>query len=453
MLLTNTPTFTPDFGGEPARSVDPALVPRKPDADGWAPATPRPVPPLLSGVSGASEETAKAVSNLEALMLERFKAGYLHTCAEIDGDPAVAEVDARFQEAIRREEEAAFALLDESITDAADRRVRLTAFLRSRALFEAPVREWREFSAAEAVDRLDEEELAPAMKYLLGSSPEGRGAAQAITAAEAAWRGAVAEYEAAQAEEQRLSELADVATASAEAEAPMPSILTDGRATYRTEEQIMQATGLSPERRLEMIVALRSWHEARATAEERHACAEAHDRWDEYRRGHETMEALVDCPAPNPAALAYKVRAWLERAHIDRSGQDVDDPGTLAELLATAPLDGAWAPVRFYQDALRMSGQRPDIVAVEPFDVEGWVDEFVAHPGHYLDARGPIYVEPEAFPGGDVRNEPPGRKAWSELTPALRGVVRSYASQKVKLGELPDPYGMADADFPLLAAE
>lgn len=170
--VTSPATATPISHAE-ALIRDPRFAPREPDADGWAPAVPRPVPPLLTGVSGASEATLAAVEALEAVMLERFCRGYLHTCAELDhgiSHPASEAANQEFLAYQDIEEAAALSLLDASVNDPADRMARLTAFLRNRALYFSRSREWRVFSLEECADMLDEEELAPAFKYLLGTN-------------------------------------------------------------------------------------------------------------------------------------------------------------------------------------------------------------------------------------------------------------------------------------------
>lgn len=76
-------------------------------------------------------------------------------------------------------------------------------------------------------------------------------------------------------------------------------------------------------------------------------------RWLSYS---EAWRALIDCPAPDAAALAYKVAAYVDLAHAEVIGDSASNPDTLRRLLGDTALPGAFAIVRLMQDAFRQAG-------------------------------------------------------------------------------------------------
>jgi hypothetical protein len=67
--------------------------------------------------------------------------------------------------------------------------------------------------------------------------------------------------------------------------------------------------------------------------------------------------ALIAEPAPDAAASAYKIAAYIDLAHAELIDDSASNPATLARMLADTALPGSFAVVRFLQDAVRQSGQ------------------------------------------------------------------------------------------------
>jgi hypothetical protein len=130
------------------------------------------IPPLLEGCIGASPDTVRKAAELEALMLESEQLGCTHTAIEVDygsGDERTLAADELYQAAMRREEEAAYALLEEPASRE-DACARLTLFLRNRALFATRTKDWALWTLEEAAERLSaangyDEELGAALIY------------------------------------------------------------------------------------------------------------------------------------------------------------------------------------------------------------------------------------------------------------------------------------------------
>lgn len=165
----------------------------------WAPYTtpPTSLPALLQGFPLASETLVSAVAALEALILEGARLGCLHSAAEVEfgsDDPRTSAAEETWQAAKDREEEATWALLDESPCHPADVEPRVTAFLRARNLYATQNRNWRQVSAREATENLkaqmpgSDEELGDALAFMLANagfsgSPDGTGRDAAVAPA------------------------------------------------------------------------------------------------------------------------------------------------------------------------------------------------------------------------------------------------------------------------------
>lgn len=116
----------------------------------------------------------------------------------------------------------------------------------------------------------------------------------------------------------------------------------------------------------------RIWAEAldrfRKAEADQHAPGLSDDDWEGATdRACEMEGQLHRTPAPTIAALAEKMRLTLKLQIEDEREDDVDDPRTIAVGLADDDCV-VREQVLAYQDALRLSGQRPEIVAVTPFD-------------------------------------------------------------------------------------
>jgi hypothetical protein len=244
----------------------------------------------------------------------------------------------------------------------------------------------------------------------------------------AEWAEAYATYEAAIAEQERLWQAATDATKAVEAEAPIPEVLRalPGGERY-TEAHIADDKSLDFDTRYAALQALREWRPRLEEARRRYEHDQKHEAWEEYSGRDAALERLIDTPAPTLRALTQKVRALLLEIHCDKIGQDIDTADTVAELLTSKEWQGAAPIVCLYQDLLRLTGQRPDLAAVEAFDVAGWVTRFEAIPGHELGPQGPCYIEPEAWPDGDHSKEPAGAHLWRDLQQWQRRTILDWA--------------------------
>lgn len=75
--------------------------------------------------------------------------------------------------------------------------------------------------------------------------------------------------------------------------------------------------------------------------------------WEGYL---DAWRDMIDCPAPDAAALAYKVAAYVDVAHAELIGDSANAPETLRRLLQDGSLPGTRSIVRFMQDAFRQAG-------------------------------------------------------------------------------------------------
>lgn len=234
-----------------------------------------------------------------------------------------------------------------------------------------------------------------------------------------------------------MAEADDAAQAAVEAEAPVPTALRmPSGGHYFREASITNSRDLTFDRKAELLEIFREWWPRRVMAEERHNAEAITEAWENYDGRDDAIFALIDTPAPTVAAAVEKVRVLLDRAHCGMRYQDVDSASTISEFLTNGTLDGPWPIARIYQDLLRMTGGRPDLATAEEFDANSWLNNFCAIAGHSMSNRGPCYMEPEAFPEGDPRNEPYGQQLWRALEPWQRDVVRRVAADRGE-GERP----------------
>jgi hypothetical protein len=259
--------------------------------------------------------------------------------------------------------------------------------------------------------------------YALDADIRAECARQAV--AREPWDRAAAALDAVRAEDQRLAARIDEANAAVKAEAPMPETLKRGGKAYRTVFAVMEGASLSFDEKVELVAIVREWQARLDEAEERHGLSEAHDAWEEHRTDAE-FDSLMDIPAPDLAAVRYKLRAYLERAHCGMARHDVDTADTISEFLTNPNLDGPWGAARVYQDLLLLTGERSDLVEAQPFDAEAWIDRFTAHPGHEASVYGIAYNEPDAWPDGDMSKEPAGEHLWRGLTEWQKEAVLSW---------------------------
>lgn len=218
------------------------------------------------------------------------------------------------------------------------------------------------------------------------------------------WIALVEEYEAALAAREAASEAQDRAEEAIEADAPTPPELKTHRGgVYHRPGLVMEDKTLSEERRLELIEVGRTWWPAYQAAVKSHDREGMEQRWNEAdERLTEVMCRILETPAPNVEAMAFKARIVVDRALCDRIGMTPDDPSTIGHLLAA----NDWTKSTFahlYVDALRLCGSTSPVTTAKPFDCEAFAESFEAKPGFYIDMfGGSAFYEDEGGPIAEV---------------------------------------------------
>ncbi len=216
-----------------------------------------------------------------------------------------------------------------------------------------------------------------------------------------AWDAAAAALAASADEENRLLRALEAASDAAERDAPTPAILRrESGGTYTTEEQV-EAAKLPFDQKVAMVTALREWMPVRQAALAAHRVEELDEAW----RDHSVCvaeDALIRTPAPNAQALALKLGLVVSR-HMGVSFEELQTVECITGLLTSDEPDERDLALT-YQDALRLAGQRPDLVAAEAFDAAAWIANFEALPGHTMElvsdrsqAARPEFADPIAW--------------------------------------------------------
>ena len=220
-----------------------------------------------------------------------------------------------------------------------------------------------------------------------------------VPASDPAWDAAVEAMENARAEEDRLMDILVEASEAVARDAPRPEILKRENQSYFVTEAQIDAEKLPFDQKVAMISALREWRPTRDAAMATHRFTQLNDDWSNFSAAP-AEDALIQTPAPHAEGLALKLGLVVSR----QVGVALDDLQTvegMSSLLSSAHR-GERDLALAYQDALRIAGLRPDLVAAQPFDVEGWIDAFEAHPGHTITRTGRLeYMEPKAY-GADT---------------------------------------------------
>lgn len=233
----------------------------------------------------------------------------------------------------------------------------------------------------------------------LRSEPRAFSVADDRATEAAPWAAAVDRYRQGHAEDDRLGDICHAIDARIEEEAPTPPALRSrSGGVYLTEEGILGDHRLSLSGKADAIEALRAWAPLLAAARERHGFTQAHEVWEAHDGIGQGFETLVDTPAPTLEAVVFKVRTILAEVACQYLRQNVDEPDTISELLSESHYDSNWPMARVYQDLLRLTQMRPELVAAGAFDAEAWVKDFEALPGHRITPWGPAYVHPDAWP-------------------------------------------------------
>lgn len=125
-----------------------------------------------------------------------------------------------------------------------------------------------------------------------------------------------------------------------------------------------------------------NWHYSVAAYEAAHAtfhaCSKApHPEGEAAEMArHDAMcdawEAMIDTPAPDANAAAYKLRRLISEVYAEEIGDDVDDLAFLQHLLNDRTVDGPAPLVRLYQDALRQAGADHPAVSLDRIIDKPW---------------------------------------------------------------------------------
>lgn len=124
--------------------------------------------------------------------------------------------------------------------------------------------------------------------------------------------------------------------------------------------------------------------------------------WDVADRAvADTLEALLNTRAPDGVAMGLKARLVIERAHVGFIGDDVSDPAFISGMLADTWDETALASL--YQDGLALAGIGGPVVEAKPdtFDGEEWLEAVEAETGSRM-VRSDDYSPRVHFEGGDV---------------------------------------------------
>lgn len=203
------------------------------------------------------------------------------------------------------------------------------------------------------------------------------------------WAEALAAFEAADKAMDETGDRVDSICEAAAVAAPYPPELLDKAGDQQSLSDITDDTKRPFSERVARAEKWSAWSTDYSAALDQQNIDEAEElSGAAYDTRTEALVDLIDAPAPDASAAAYKLRIWLDRAYCGKIGYDIDDPETVAELLAETDIAGPWAPVRVYQDLLRLSGLRPELHDPIRFDPSDWLLEFEKNPGHRVGDLG-----------------------------------------------------------------
>lgn len=251
---------------------------------------------------------------------------------------------------------------------------------------------------------------------------------------EKAWEVSLADYTSAKLTVAQLSYEVDAASEQLLSAAPYPADIAKRLGDELSAQLIMSKESIPLGERLELARRVHEWREqAIATSKALGIDDLDEQASDAHAAADDALCELVNTPAPDLAALTEKVRLWLARVHCDFAGDNIDDPEVMARLVNDAHLDRSWGPARFYQDLLRLTGQRPELLDPAPFDPAGWISDFEANPGHHITGGSPSYTH-EAFGEPSpyallVVDEAAIARFWS-ASDAVHGGKEHYAERR-----------------------
>lgn len=250
----------------------------------------------------------------------------------------------------------------------------------------------------------------------MGSRMDAAGEGSQWSARLSAWQGARQESE-------TVFRTYMAARAKVEAEAPRPDELERG--DFRTELQIHCAPDLGPREKSKLIDQLRRWQTADREARDRHGLAALDDACEAAVAAEsDAFDRLLDAPAPDAAAFMTKYRLYWARIVCEQEPEQAETVDVVSEMLSGEPI--RQAGTRLLQDALRLSGDRPDLAALEPFDAAGFVASFEAHAGHHI-AKAGAYFTDEAV---QRREKPVGSGAWDSLADWQKEAASRFAGSR-----------------------
>lgn len=249
----------------------------------------------------------------------------------------------------------------------------------------------------------------------------------------ASWCMALTKYETAWACHQALNRRADLSYEAVEAEAPIPDQLRrrDG-GHYSSERMITEDQILSFDRKVELVGVCREWLSRRNVAEQKHGYRAAHEALDADGAWLDAFDALLDTPVPDLTAFVVKLRLYMHQVHCDRLWHHPDCAETMSEWLTSKAWDDARGSARLYQDALRLVGGPRELIDAQPFDREAWIRDFEALPGHQIRPNGPCFMEPEAWPDGNMSKSPLGAERWRGLAGWQREAVLAVSADRAR---------------------
>ncbi|MCR5874387.1 hypothetical protein LRS10_09550 [Phenylobacterium sp. J426] len=244
--------------------------------------------------------------------------------------------------------------------------------------------------------------LANSPHYSIADQPEGAAAAERTDASPqtGAYAAAQAALAAARTEDAKRRERYDAVGAALDAAAPLPAILQEREGKTRFTSTLMIEMSDHPfERKVEMVAALNDWLPKREAAKAELDYGRISDDYLSFDVAA-VEDAVIESAPETPTELAHKL-GLAASIILEVDPEQLETPEGLSAILSRRDRADT-AVVRVYQDALRLAGARPDLVAAQPFDVEAWIDTFEAHPGHLVTESGRVeYQEPLAWGAPD----------------------------------------------------
>lgn len=260
------------------------------------------------------------------------------------------------------------------------------------------------------------------------------------TARRKVWCEAVARLDTAKAAYEECNAAYDTASDALEAEAPYPPELrrADTGGTWFSEAIIKDSRDLTFDQKLEKVAIIRAFMPIREAAEAKYNLDALEARLEELDdEVVDALDDLLDVPAPDAEAMAYKMRRLLDRAFMTRRGTFVDaaDTDATSELLSDTSWDGGSPILRLYLDACRLGGVETPALQAQAFSAHDWIEMFEARPGYGVTSRGVHFnaqVADDVLGDGGVERLPSIEhcRQWEALTDWQRNLVKAVAKHR-----------------------